>query len=143
MHFILLSSFSAALPSDVSNRLHTHIVSGQGSLVCFGMPPDSNSHLADGRVRAVVTRQGSIEADYVILAVCNGTRELAAKAGMHVPLKESKGILAHATPQVERLKRVMTPPNANFDGRIITGANFSYSGDAQPTMEAAAARYFP
>jgi glycine/D-amino acid oxidase-like deaminating enzyme len=110
-------------------------------------------HLADGRLDAVVTTQGSIEADYVVLAAGNGTTELAAKAGMHVPLKESKGILAHTTPQVERLKRVMMPPGANvkqnFDGRIITGANFGDSGNAEPTIElgrqylAAVARYFP
>jgi len=72
---------------------------------------------------------------------------------MHVPLKESKGILAHTAPQPELLKRVMMPPGAdvkqNFDGRIVTGANFGDTGDAQPTMElghqylAAAARYFP
>jgi len=110
-------------------------------------------HLADGRVRAVITTQGSIEADYIVLAAGNGTTELAAKAGMHVPLKESKGILAHTAPQPERLRRVMMPPGANvkqnFDGRIITGANFGDTGDARPTMElgrqylAAGARYFP
>jgi len=87
------------------------------------------------------------------LATGNGTTELAAKAGMHVPLKESKGILAHTAPQPELLKRVMMPPGAdvkqNFDGRIVTGANFGDTGDARPTMElghqylAAAARYFP
>ncbi|MGA3240866.1 MAG: FAD-binding oxidoreductase [Bryobacteraceae bacterium] len=110
-------------------------------------------HLAEGRVRAVITTQGSMEADYVVLATGNGATELAAKAGMHVPLKESKGILAHTAPQPEVLRRVMMPPGAdvkqNFDGRIVTGANFGDTGDAQPTMElgrqylAAAARYFP
>jgi glycine/D-amino acid oxidase-like deaminating enzyme len=110
-------------------------------------------HPAEGRVRAVITTQGPMEADYIVLATGNGTTELAAKAGMHVPLKESKGILAHTAPQPELLKRVMMPPGAdvkqNFDGRIVTGANFGDTGDAQPTMElghqylAAAARYFP
>ena len=96
-------------------------------------------HPAERRVRAVITTQGSMEADYIVLATGNGTTELAAKAGMHVPLKESKGILAHTAPQPELLKRVMMPPGAdvkqNFDGRIVTGANFGDTGDAQPTME--------
>jgi glycine/D-amino acid oxidase-like deaminating enzyme len=104
-------------------------------------------------VRAVITTQGSMEADYIVLATGNDTTELAAKAGMYVPLKESKGILAHTAPQPELLKRVMMPPGAdvkqNFDSRIVTGANFGDTGDAHPTMElghqylAAAARYFP
>jgi len=109
--------------------------------------------MAEGRVRAVITTQGSMEADYFVLATGNGTTELAAKAGMRVPLKESKGILAHTVPQPELLKRVMMPPGAdvkqNFDGRIVTGANFGDTGEAQPTAElgrqylAAAAQYFP
>ena len=110
-------------------------------------------HLAEGRVRAVITTQGPMEADFIVVATGNGTTELAAKAGMRVPLKESKGILAHTAPQPELVRRVMLAPGAdvkqNFDGRIVTGANFGDTGDAQPTMElghqylAAAARYLP
>jgi len=110
-------------------------------------------HASDGRVRAVITTQGSMEADSIVVATGNGSTELAAKAGMRVPLKESKGILAHTAPRPRLLKSVMLAPGAdvkqNFDGRIVTGANFGDTGDAQPTMElgrqylAAAARYLP
>lgn len=108
---------------------------------------------ASGRVRSLMTTQGTMEADYVVLAMGNGTSELAAKAGLHVPLIESKGILAHTTPQPELLKRVIMPPGAdvkqNKDGRIVTGANFGDTGAAKPTAELgaqyidAAAKYLP
>lgn len=110
-------------------------------------------HSAGGRVRAAITTQGSIEADYIVVAAGNRTPELAAKAGMRIPLKESKGILAHTAPQPKLLGRVVMAPGSdvkqNFDGRIVTGANFGDTGDAQPTTElgsqylAEAARYLP
>jgi glycine/D-amino acid oxidase-like deaminating enzyme len=109
--------------------------------------------MANGRVKAALTTQGMMEADYFVLAMGNGTSELAAKAGLHVPLIESKGILAHTVPQPELLKRVIMPPGAdvkqNKDGRIVTGANFGDTGDAKPTAELgaqyveAAAKYLP
>jgi glycine/D-amino acid oxidase-like deaminating enzyme len=109
--------------------------------------------MAAGRMTHAVTSQGVMEADYLVLATGNAVPALAAKAGMNVPLKESKGILAHSTPQPELLRRVIMPPGAdvkqNFDGRVVTGANFGDTGDAQPTMElgaeyiAAAAQYLP
>jgi glycine/D-amino acid oxidase-like deaminating enzyme len=109
--------------------------------------------LAEDRVESVVTTQGEMNADYFVMATGNHTSALAAKAGMNVPLKESKGILAHTKPMPELLKRVIMPPGAdvkqNHDGRIVTGANFGDTGDARPTLELgqqyldAAARYLP
>lgn len=110
-------------------------------------------HFAEGRVRAAVTTRGVMEADYFVVATGNEVPKLAARAGMHVPLKVSKGILAHTAPQPELLRRVIMPPGAdikqNLDGRIVTGANFGDTGEAQPTVElgrqylATAARYLP
>jgi glycine/D-amino acid oxidase-like deaminating enzyme len=109
--------------------------------------------LGDRRVQSVMTTQGEMTADYIVLATGNAITALAAKAGMNVPLKESKGILAHTKPQPELLKRVIMPPGSdvkqNFDGRIVTGANFGDTGSAQPTMELGrkyletAAQYLP
>ncbi len=108
---------------------------------------------ANGRVQSVTTTQGRMETDYLVLAAGNATTALAAKAGLNIPLIESKGILAHTVPQPERLRRVIMPPGAdvkqNFDGRVVTGANFGDTGNAQPTAElgeqyiANAARYLP
>jgi glycine/D-amino acid oxidase-like deaminating enzyme len=110
-------------------------------------------NIANGRVQSVATTQGVIEADYFVSAIGNATTELAAKAGMRVPLIESKGVLAHTMPQPELLKRVIMPPGAdikqNFDGRVVTGVNFGDTGDLKPTPEAGAqflanaAKYLP
>jgi glycine/D-amino acid oxidase-like deaminating enzyme len=108
---------------------------------------------ADGRIQSLLTTQGERNADSFVIATGNASMALAAKAEMNVPLKESKGILAHSKPRPEMLKRVLMPPGAdvkqNFDGRIVTGANFGDTGDAQPTMDLgrqyleAAAQYLP
>lgn len=109
--------------------------------------------LGDRRVQSVITSQGEMTADHIVLATGNAITALAAKAGMNVPLKESKGILAHTKPQPELLKRVIMPPGTdvkqNFDGRVVTGANFGDTGSAQATMELGrkyldtAAQYLP
>ena len=106
-----------------------------------------------GRVRGVLTSQGLMEADCVVLATGNATMMLAAQAGINVPLKESKGILAHSRPRTHFLSRVLMPPGCdvkqNPDGRIVTGTNFGDTGGTQATKELgrayleAAAQYLP
>jgi hypothetical protein len=110
-------------------------------------------HTANGRVQSISTTQAKMEADYLVLATGNATMSLAAKVALNIPLVESKGILAHTVPQPELLHRVIMPPGAdikqNFDGRIVTGANFGDTGNAQPTPElgaqylASAAQFLP
>lgn len=109
--------------------------------------------LGDGRVRGLQTTRGKMEADYIVLAAGNAIPALASMAGMIVPLKESKGILAHSTPQPNILNRVIMPPGCDakqhLDGRIVTGLNFGDTGDTVPTMELGAeylanlAKYMP
>ena len=106
-----------------------------------------------GRVNAVQTTHGVMEGDSFVFATGNGSMDLAAKAGMNVPLKESKGILAHTVPRSQLVNRVVMPPGCdikqNADGRVVTGANFEDTGDLQATLEvgqqylAAAAAYLP
>ncbi len=92
-----------------------------------------------GRVKAVETSSGTIAADTVVLATGNETERLARSLGLAVPLKVSKGILAHSSPQKHFLSRVLMPPSAeikqNLDGRIVTGFNFDDTGDLEPTKE--------
>jgi glycine/D-amino acid oxidase-like deaminating enzyme len=94
---------------------------------------------SNGRVKAVQTTQGLMECDSFVLATGNGTMDLAAKAGLAVPLKESKGILVHTTPRPQLVNRVIMPPACNIkqnaDGRVVTGTNFEDTGDLQPTHE--------
>lgn len=106
-----------------------------------------------GRVKAVDTSAGPMEADTVVLATGNETERLARTLELAVPLKVSKGILAHSTPQEHFLSRVLMPPSAeikqNVDGRIVTGFNFDDTGDLEPTEELGrdylktAAQYLP
>jgi glycine/D-amino acid oxidase-like deaminating enzyme len=108
---------------------------------------------SNGRVNAVQTTQGVMECDSLVLATGNGTMDLAAKAGMNVPLKESKGILAHTAPRSPLVNRVVMPPGCNIkqnvDGRVVTGTNFEDTGSLQATLEigqqylATAASYVP
>jgi glycine/D-amino acid oxidase-like deaminating enzyme len=108
---------------------------------------------SNGRVKAVQTSQGVIECDSFILATGNGTMDLAAKAGMNVPLKESKGILAHTVSRSRLIDRVVMPPGCNIkqnvDGRVVTGTNFEDTGSLEATLEvgqqylATAASYVP
>lgn len=95
--------------------------------------------VTQGRVTAVETTQGAMDADSFVLATGNGSMELAAKVGMNVPLKESKGILAHTAPRPPLINRVLMPPGCdikqNADGRVVTGANFENTGDLKPTIE--------
>jgi glycine/D-amino acid oxidase-like deaminating enzyme len=92
-----------------------------------------------GRVTAVATSSGVIEADAIVLATGNETERLARTLELTVPLKVSKGILAHSRPQKHFLNRVLMPPSAeikqNLDGRIVTGFNFDDTGDLEPTSE--------
>lgn len=109
--------------------------------------------LGQGKVTGVKTTQGTIGCDYVVVAAGNGTPEIAAQAGVPVPLVESRGIIAHSTPNPMIVNRVVLTPGGdtkqNFDGRVLVGADFGDSGNAQPTPElgyetfARAAKYIP
>ncbi|MBS1851514.1 MAG: FAD-binding oxidoreductase [Acidobacteria bacterium] len=84
--------------------------------------------LADGRLRALQTTRGRIEADLFILAAGIGTPPLAKGAGAEVPLSTSTGVLAHTAPLPALLDRVVFAPGAsirqNSDGSIITSGTF-------------------
>ena len=84
--------------------------------------------ISTGRVRGVQSSKGPLEAGALVLAAGVGTPALAQMAGIHVPLKESPGVLAHSAPQPRLLDRVALAPGANLkqnpDGRIVTGSDF-------------------
>src|SRR5204863_6037003 len=52
----------------------------------------------NGRLRAIRTSAGDVEADVLIVACGTDTPRVAAMAGIHVPLKESPGVLVHTEP---------------------------------------------
>lgn len=89
-----------------------------------------------GRLRGVHTTTGDIDADVLIIACGTDTPRVAAMAGVHVPLKDSPGVLVHTPPQPRLLERIVLSPIAHMkqkpDGRIVTGSGFGGS----PTTKA-------
>ena len=81
-----------------------------------------------GRLRAVRTSKGDIEATVLIVACGTDTPKVAAMAGLTVPLKSSPGVLVHTAPLPRAIDRVVLAPAAHMkqkpDGRIVTGVGF-------------------
>ena len=94
-------------------------------------------NLTSGRVTSVVTTQGTLEADVLVVACGTGTPHVAAMAGVHVPLKDSPGVLAHTAPQPRLLHRLALGPASHIkqdaSGRIIAGDNFAGSDGLDAT----------
>jgi glycine/D-amino acid oxidase-like deaminating enzyme len=89
-------------------------------------------HEAGGRLQAVRTSVGEVEADVLVVAGGTDTPRVAGFAGVRVPLKESPGILVHVPPQPRLVQRVILAPRGNIkqkpDGRIVTGSDFGTGG---------------
>ncbi|KAF1037446.1 MAG: 4-methylaminobutanoate oxidase (formaldehyde-forming) [Herbaspirillum frisingense] len=87
----------------------------------------------------VTTDKGAFSADHIVIAAGNDTTRLGAQAGIPVPLRTSKGILAHSKPMPPLVHQVLMPAGAdikqNPDGRIVTGSNFGDTGNTQATPE--------
>jgi glycine/D-amino acid oxidase-like deaminating enzyme len=83
---------------------------------------------AQGRLRAVKTTKGDIEADVLVVACGTDTPRVAAMAGLTVPLKPSPGVLVHTAPLPPLIERVVLAPAAHMkqkpDGRVVTGVGF-------------------
>jgi glycine/D-amino acid oxidase-like deaminating enzyme len=95
----------------------------------------------NGRLRAVKSTAGDIEADALIVACGTDTPRVAAMAGVRVPLKDSPGVLVHTPPQPQRLlERVVLSPIAHMkqkpDGRIVTGSGFGGTPTTDSSREA-------
>ena len=93
--------------------------------------------LANGRLRAVRTSNGDVEAEVLVVACGVDTPKVAAMAGLSVPLTRSPGVLFHTDPRPIAIDRVLLTPIGNVkqkpDGRIVTGLDFGPSADEHPT----------
>jgi glycine/D-amino acid oxidase-like deaminating enzyme len=96
---------------------------------------------APGKLRAVQTNLGDLPADVLVIACGTDTRRIAAMAGLHVPLKDSPGVLVHTAPTRALLNRVVLAPGAHMkqkaDGRIVTGVGFGGTPTTDSSMAAA------
>ena len=81
-----------------------------------------------GRVVGVITDQGRIAADEVVIAAGTATPDLAATAGITIPLSSPPGLLAVTNPQPKLLNGLVMAPQMHIrqqpDGRLIAGADF-------------------
>jgi glycine/D-amino acid oxidase-like deaminating enzyme len=93
----------------------------------------------DGRTTGIATADGPISADHVVLAAGAGTAELAATAGIRLPMTTPPGLLAHSRPYRKILSGLVIAPALHMrqtaDGRIVAGADF---GGADPGEDARA-----
>lgn len=81
-----------------------------------------------GRV-TVVHEEGRVDCDHVVLACGRKTPDLAALAGVEVPLVESTGHLLHLQPLTMFLDPLVLGPLVHalqrIDGRVILGRHFT------------------
>jgi glycine/D-amino acid oxidase-like deaminating enzyme len=95
--------------------------------------------LANGRLRAVNTTNGDVDADVLVVACGVDTPKLAAMAGLTVQLTRSPGILFHTAPQPPVIDRILLSPIGNVkqkpDGRIVTGLDFGPAPPEDATRE--------
>ncbi|HWT99519.1 MAG TPA: FAD-binding oxidoreductase [Terriglobales bacterium] len=95
-----------------------------------------------GRVIGIVTDQGRIAADEVVIAAGTATPELTATAGVTIPLSAPPGLLAVTNPQPKLLNGLVMAPQMHIrqqpDGRLIAGADFGGSELAEGDGEEAA-----
>jgi glycine/D-amino acid oxidase-like deaminating enzyme len=93
----------------------------------------------NGRLRAVKTTQGDVEADVLVVACGTDTPKIAAMADLRVQLTRSPGILFHTPPQPMTVDRILLSPIGNVkqkpDGRIATGLDFGPSPVEDATKE--------
>jgi glycine/D-amino acid oxidase-like deaminating enzyme len=88
----------------------------------------------DGKLRAVKTTNGDVEADILIVACGTDTPRVAAMAGIKVPLQgDNPGVLVHVAPQPRCVERVLLSPVGNIkqkpNGRIVAGSDFGTGGE--------------
>lgn len=84
-----------------------------------------------GRVVGVMTGEGPIFADEVVLAAGAETARLAATAGVNVPMATPGGILVHTEILPRLLTRLVVSPRIHMrqtaEGRIVAGTDFGGS----------------
>ncbi|WP_337268207.1 NAD(P)/FAD-dependent oxidoreductase [Oryzifoliimicrobium ureilyticus] len=95
---------------------------------------------AGGRISGLVTSEGLLEADHIVLAAGAGSAALAATVGIDLPLKTPPGLIVHSRPSPKILTGLVMADKLHMrqtaEGRIIAGANF---GGADPGDDADAA----
>ena len=95
--------------------------------------------LESGRVVGVLTDEGRLAADEVVIAAGTGSSELLAGIGVALPVETPPGLLVHSKPHAPLLNGLVIGEVAHVrqtaEGRIVAGSDF---GGAEPGADAAA-----
>lgn len=86
-----------------------------------------------GRVSAVVTAQGHLPADRVVVAAGTGATSLAQGAGVALPMLPRPGLLLTTRPVPPVLDKILVTPQGEIrqlpDGRIMMPTSVGHQGD--------------
>ena len=90
----------------------------------------------EGRITGVDTSHGLIAADEVVIAAGVGSPDIAATAGINLPIETPPGLIVHSQPHEKLLNGLVLAERLHMrqtaEGRIIAGSDF---GGADPGMD--------
>ncbi len=99
----------------------------------------------DGRIIGVMTDDGILEADDVVLCAGVATTELLQPLGLKIAIDTPPGLLVHSEPVGETLNGLVMAPELHVrqtpDGRLVAGSDFA-GMDPGDDAEAAAEKLF-
>ena len=91
----------------------------------------------DGKITGVDTSHGLITADEVVIAAGVGSPDIAATAGINLPIETPPGLIVHSRPYKKLLNGLVLAKRLHMrqtaEGRIIAGSDF---GGADPGIDA-------
>jgi glycine/D-amino acid oxidase-like deaminating enzyme len=93
-------------------------------------------HTVGKAVRGIVTADGVLPADEVVLAAGTATPKLLSTAGIDFPLEEPEGLLVHSKPVSKMLNGLVMAVELHVrqttEGRLVAGSDF---GGADPGVD--------
>lgn len=99
----------------------------------------------NGKITGVDTSHGLVAADEVVIAAGVGSPDIAATAGVSLPIETPPGLIVHSRPYKKLLNGLVHAEKLHMrqtaEGRIIAGSDFA-GGDPGETPEATARDLF-
>lgn len=93
-----------------------------------------------GKVTGLVTDQGVIAADRIVLAAGNGAADLVMPLGLCLPMLQRPGLLMRTAPVAARLSHILVTPQMELrqlaDGRLLAPTVANHQGDQSETIGA-------
>jgi glycine/D-amino acid oxidase-like deaminating enzyme len=127
-------------PADAANAM-------LAAAVALGAEIFTHSHVKwlidDGpRVTGVMTNEGAIHGDEIVVAAGAGTVQLLDSIGVALKLKTPPGLLAHLKPSPPLLKGLIMTPGLHVrqtaEGRLVAGTDFAGADPMDKADELAA-----